>query len=72
MDILCAEEEKLPFFEHMGHIIIGAVTTVTDKNSLFPGGSLMAVHQGGKGPVFILIVNRLDQCIGIDVLVRKR
>ena len=66
MDVFSAEKEELAFLGHMGHVVIGAVPPVTNKNSPAAMGVLITVNHVTESLEFILLVNGLNEGIRIS------
>ena len=67
MDVFCAEEEILAFFQHMRHVVIGTVSPVADKDIPGPGPGIVPVNHITESPEFILLVDRLDERVRISM-----
>ena len=67
MDVLCAEEEVLSLLHDMGHVIIGAVPPVADKDIPGTRWCVEPVNHITESPEFILVVDGLDKSGQIGV-----
>ena len=67
MDVLGAEKKKLPFFQDMGHIIIGTVPPVPDKDVFGARKALLPVNHSTEGQEFIFLMYGLNEGIGISM-----
>lgn len=68
MDVFCTEKEKLPLSDHMCHVVIGAVSPVTDKDGFATKRIPIAVNHVTEGPEFIFLVDRLDDGVRVGML----
>lgn len=53
VDVFRTEEEELPFVYDMGHVIIGTISPVADKNNLYARRGLIAVCHVAESAEFI-------------------
>lgn len=68
-DVLGAEQEVLPLLYDVRHVVVGAVSPVPDVDvaGFRDGGH--AIHHGAEGTKLILPMDRLEQCVHIQVAV---
>lgn len=66
MDILGTKKEALSVFDHMGHIVVRAVSPVSDIDVFCAWGDRMPVNNGAEGAEFIFVMDGLEEGVGID------
>lgn len=72
MDILCTEEEMLPLFHHMCHVVVGAITPVANVDILSAGESHVTVYNVAKCAKFVFLMHGLEDCVRIDVIIKVK
>ena len=72
MDILCAEEEILPLFHHMCHVVVGAVAPVANVDILPAGEGPVPVHDVTECTKFVFFMHGLEDGVRIDVCIEVK
>ena len=72
MDILCAEEEILSLFHHMGHVVVGAVPPVANVDILPAGERPVPVHDVAECAKFVFFMYGLEDGVRIDVCIEVK
>ena len=72
MDILCTEEEILPLFHHMCHVVVGAVAPVANVDILPAGKGSVPVHDVTECTKFVFFMHGLEDSVRIDVCVKVK
>ena len=67
VNIFGTDEKKLILFQHMCHVVVRTITTVTNLDVLSSFLDFMAVNHVTEGTIFIFAMYGLDQGIRIGM-----
>ncbi len=70
MNILGPEKEELAHVDNVGHVVVGTIPPVTNKNVKNTGKKGMGVYQGTESSELVFLMRGLQEDVGICIAVK--